>query len=73
MIDLQNLEILYAMTIFLKDFNLNLYNKDFKKGNTILEINLKKITKNKTNLKKLVKIMIDDINYAKFSLVKSNC
>ena len=46
MIDLQNLEILYAMTTFLKDFNLNLYNKDFKKGNTILEINLKKITKN---------------------------
>ena len=55
MIDLQNLEILYAMTIFLKDFNLNLYNKDFKKGNTILEINLKKITKNYLLLSKFNK------------------
>ena len=55
MIDLQNLEILYAMTIFLKDFNLNLYNTDFKKGNTILEINLKKITKNSLFLSKFNK------------------
>ena len=55
MIDLQNLEILYAMTIFLKDFNLNLYNEDFKKGNTILEINLKKITKNYLFLSKFNK------------------
>ena len=43
------------MTIFLKDFNLNLYNKDFKKGNTILEINLKKITKNYLFLSKFNK------------------
>ena len=55
MTDLQSLEILYVMTIFLKDFNLNLYNKDFKKGNTILEINLKKITKNYLFLSKFNK------------------
>ena len=43
------------MTIFLKDFNLNLYNKEFKQGNAILEINLKKITKNYLFLSKFNK------------------
>ena len=55
MIELQNSEILFAMTIFLKDFDLNFYNKDFKKGNAILEINLNKISKNYLFLSKFGK------------------
>ena len=43
------------MTTSLKDFNLNSYNKDFEKGNSILQIDLKKVAKNYLLLSKLSK------------------
>ena len=43
------------MTTSLKDFNLNSYYKEFEKGNTILQIDLKKVAKNYLLLSKLSK------------------
>ena len=43
------------MTIFPKGFNLLSCNKNFKKGNTVLKIDLNKISKNYLFLSKLCK------------------